>query len=187
MEESKNRLENMSTTNLTILVKDANILIDLIRLGLLPHFFDLKYEFHITDLVLHNEFYPEQLESLAPYIDNGTLQVYKVTGEDLFQIAQIQQMHGQLSDKDCSALHLATSLSAILVTSDKQLRLTAESKGREVHGHLWVFDQMVDQGTITGKRAASKLEELCNVINNKLGLPEQECKARIKKWKKLKN
>jgi len=103
------------------------------------------------------------------------------------QIVQIQQQHAQLSDKDCSALYLVTLLNAILVTSDKQLRKTAEAKGHEVHGHLWVFDQMVAAGTITGQRAATKLTELCEVVNHKLGLPGEECKARIKKWKQSKN
>ena len=167
-----------------IIVNDANILIDLIKLELLPHFFNLKCEFHITDWVLENEFFPDQLESLAPYIDNDTLQVYKVTGDDILEIALMRRKYSQLSDKDCSALHLATSLSAILVTSDKPLRTTAAAKGQEVHGHLWVFDHMVEGKTITEKRASQKLTELCETINPKLGLPKSECEKRIKRWKK---
>jgi predicted nucleic acid-binding protein len=137
-------------------------------------------------LVLNNEFRLAQIESLAPYIDNGALHVHPISVEDLMEIAALKHRHGQLSDKDCSGLHLATVLNAILITSDKQLRKAAEARGREVHGHLWVFDQMVEEKTISGPRAAAKLEELCASINIRLGLPEAECLARIRKWKKMK-
>ena len=35
-----------------IVVNDANILIDLVELELLPHFFDLEFEFQTTDLII---------------------------------------------------------------------------------------------------------------------------------------
>lgn len=52
----------------------------------------------------------------------------------------------------------------------------------EVHGHLWLFDRMVEADTITGSRACEKLKELCEIINPKLGLPKSECSKRISKW-----
>ena len=167
-----------------LIVNDANILIDLIKLELLPHFFALEFQFHVTDMVL-GELLSAQAETLAPYIDNGTLQVYPITGEDLATIAELTGRYPRLSNKDCSALHHASSLNAILVTSDNQLRLTAQSIDLEVHGHLWVFDCMIEAKTITGLRASQKLTELCEVINPKLGLPQSECSKRIKRWSKL--
>ncbi len=35
-----------------LLVNDANILIDLLKIDLLKQFFQLQYEFHITDIVV---------------------------------------------------------------------------------------------------------------------------------------
>ena len=51
-----------------VIVNDANILIDLVELELLPHFFDLEFEFLTTELVL-NELFEEQHSALLPYID----------------------------------------------------------------------------------------------------------------------
>jgi len=126
-----------------------------------------------------------QAEVLAPYIDKGTLQVYEVTSEDLGIITKLTNQFPRLSNKDCSALHHATKLNALLITSDNQLRITAQSIKLEVHGHLWVCDCMVEADTITGSRACEKLSELCETINPKLGLPKAECARRIKLWKKL--
>lgn len=42
-----------------VVVNDANILIDLVKLQLLPNFFGLEFEFYTTDLVL-DELYDEQ-------------------------------------------------------------------------------------------------------------------------------
>jgi len=167
-----------------IIVNDANILIDLIKLRLLSDFFRLEFQFYVTNMVW-SELIPSQTEALAPYIDKGTLQVYEVTSEDLGTITNLTNQYPRLSNKDCSALHLASELNALLITSDKQLRITAQSISLEVHGHLWVLDCMVEANTITGTRACEKLSELCDTINPKLGLPEGECARRIKLWKKL--
>lgn len=167
-----------------IIVNDANILIDLIKLGLLPHFFGLEFQFHVTDMV-RGELINSQAEALAPYIGNGTLLEHKVTSEDLGTITNLTNQFPQLSSKDCSALHHATKLNALLITSDKQLRITAQSLSLEVHGHLWVFDCMVKANTITGTSACEKLLELCETINPKLGLPKSECAKRIKRWENI--
>lgn len=55
-----------------VVVNDANILIDIVKLRLLPHFFGLAFEFHTTDLVLA-ELFLEQQEELQQYIQSGTL------------------------------------------------------------------------------------------------------------------
>lgn len=153
-----------------IIVNNANILIDLIKLRLLRHFFALEFQFHVTDMVL-GELITSQAEALAPYIDKGKLQVYEVTSEDLGTITKLTNQFPRLSIKDCSALHHATKLNALLIASDNQLRITALSIYLEVHGHLWVFNCMVEANTITGTRACENLSELCDIINPKWDCP----------------
>jgi predicted nucleic acid-binding protein len=102
--------------------------------------------------------------------------------DDMLNIMSIQAQKPQLSDKDCSALHCAQKLKASLITSDNPLRKYAKEIKVEVHGHLWVFDALLEHNCITTEIAISKLNEL-NTINSKLKLPEKECKARIEKWK----
>jgi len=100
----------------------------------------------------------------------------------MVSIMTIRAQKPQLSDKDCSALHCAQKLNASLVTSDNTLRKFAKFKKIEVHGHLWVFDALLENNCITPQTAISKLIEL-NTINAKLNLPKKECEARVEKWK----
>lgn len=164
-----------------VIVNDANILIDLVELKLLPHFFALQFEFLTTELVLA-ELFEEQYQSLLPYIDNGKLIVHEMTGHDLTEILRIRASKPGLSEQDCSAFYQARKNVATLITSDNTLRAFAKEHKLEVHGHLWVFDCMVAADTITTKRACQKLSELCEIINPKLGLPKTEYAKRIKLW-----
>lgn len=166
---------------MTIVVNDANILIDLVKLQMLPNFFALQFEFCTTDLVLY-ELHLHQQEQLTPYIDNGTLQVIEITDEQLIEITKITIQTPALSEQDCSAFYQAQQLGATLLTSDNKLRKYAQNNALEVHGHLWVFDCMIEAKTITAKRASDKLDELNTTINPKLNLPKEECTKRKKKW-----
>ena len=164
-------------------VTDANILIDLVELDLIPHFFDLKIGFLTTQLVL-DELLEEQYQSFLPYIDEGKLVVQSLADDDLQEVHLIQSSKSKLSVQDCSAFYQARDKKAILLTSDNILRNYAKMKSLEVHGHLWLFDNMVNQGTITGFNACEKLNELCIELNPKLGLPPEECENRKKLWVK---
>lgn len=167
-----------------VIVNDANILIDLVELDILSSFFRLKFEFLTTSLILE-ELFPDQQAALQPYIDRKTLEVQDMSADDLVEISKIQQQKSSLSEQDCSAFYQAKKNSATLITSDNTLRKYAKQKQMEVHGHLWVFERMVQAKTISGTRACEKLEELCEKVNPKLGLPESECKKRIKKCSKI--
>ena len=166
-----------------IIVNDANILIDLVELKILPYFFQLEFEFHTTAMILE-ELFEEQQEELIPYIETGKLIVDDITEEDLIEILMIRATKPTLSEQDCSAFYQARKKSAVLITSDNTLRKFAKNNNLEVHGHLWVFDNLVDKSIITGKIAVAKLDDLHTVVNPKLGLPENECQKRIKVWSK---
>jgi predicted nucleic acid-binding protein len=164
-----------------VVVNDANILIDLIKLDLVEAFFNIDWEFHSTNLIIENELYDEQKLQLQPYIKSGKLIIQELDMDDLLSIMTIQAQKPQLSDKDCSALHCAQKLKASLLTSDNPLRKYAKEIKVEVHGHLWVFDALLEHNSINTETAINKLNEL-NTINAKLNLPKKECEARIEKW-----
>ena len=166
-----------------VVVNDANILIDLVKLQLLPHFFGLGWEYHTTSLIF-DELYEDQQEAFAPYQDKGVFIVADLDAKELGKVLELQIEKPQLSEQDCSALFYTMKTSGILLSSDKNLRDFAENKKVDVHGHLWIFDVMVAQKCISPTRAAEKLEELINVINPKLRLPDHECKRRIGFWGK---
>ena len=166
-----------------VIVNDANILIDLVDLKILPYFFQLEFEFHTTAIIL-DELFDEQQEALFPYIETGQLSVDNITEEDLVEIVMIRATKPNLSEQDCSAFYQAKKLNAALITSDNTLRKFAQANHIEIHGHLWVFDNLVNKSILTGKTATEKLNELCNVVNPKLGLPKNEYQKRIKLWNK---
>lgn len=128
-----------------VVVNDANILIDIIKLQLVEAFFSLDWEFHSTNLIVENELYDEQVEVLKPYIQAGRLIIDELSAEDMLEIIKTLEEKPQLSDKDCSALVFAKKLKASLLTSDNTLRKFAKQKHIEVHGHLWVFDALIEQ------------------------------------------
>jgi len=167
-----------------VVVNDANILIDIIKLQLVDAFSSLNWEFHSTNLIIENELYEEQVEVLQPYIEAGRLVVDELSAEEMIQIIEIQEEKPQLSDKDCSALVCAKNLNASLLTSDNALRKFAKQKQLDVHGHLWVFDAFIAQGCISADFAIEKLSEL-DRVNSKLKLPIKECEERIRKWKRI--
>ena len=166
-----------------IIVNDANILIDLVELKILPYFFQLDFEFHTTVIIL-DELFEEQKEELIPFIQTEKLVVDDVTEEDFIEILMIRAKKPALSEQDCSAFYQARKESALLLTSDNTLRKYAKTNNLEVHGHLWVFDNLVEKSIFTGKIAAQKLDELCRIVNPKLGLPKAEYQKRIKLWSK---
>ncbi len=166
-----------------IIVNDANILIDLVELQLLPQFFALKFEFFTTTLILE-ELLDEQQVQLETYLTQNILIAEDMTTDDLEAIKVIEKSKPKLSQQDCSAYHQATSKQGTLVTSDNVLRKFAIATNIDVHGHLWVFDQMVAQKTVTPITASQKLRELCDTINTQLKLPKAECDHRHQVWNK---
>ncbi len=88
-----------------IVVNDANVLIDLVDLNILPFFFLLKFEFHTTDLIFA-ELFSSQQEALVPYIESGYLIIETISESDLFAIININKFKPNLSEQDCSALGL---------------------------------------------------------------------------------
>ncbi|UKJ06147.1 hypothetical protein [Solitalea lacus] len=110
-----------------VVVNDANVLIDLVKLQLLPSFFALNVEFHTTDLIL-DELHEEQLEQLKVFIDSGSLKIVEFTEEELISISLFQMEKPQLSEQDCSAMVCARKVDGNLLTSDNNLRKFASSK-----------------------------------------------------------
>ncbi len=168
-----------------IIVNDANILIDLVKLNLLPQFFALRWECHTTSLIFE-ELYDEQQLEFAPYQGRGLLVVADLTENELTEIAEFQVIRPEISEQDCSALFYTIKISGILLTSDRKLREYAEKLEIEVHGHLWLIDEMIRQNCISAVHAAEKLTELVERVNPKLNLPRREVSSRIHKWNKSK-
>ncbi len=163
-----------------LLVNDAGILIDLLKIDLIEPFFQLENEFHITDFV-RAEVQEINAGHLDTFIQDGKLIKKTFTFEELEQIQLLEVKHRALSIPDCSCLYLAELLSATLLTGDGALRKIAEQNKINVHGILWVFDELVRQDLISPATAHNKLKKIIS-INPRL--PVDTCNKRLIKWKK---
>jgi len=168
-----------------VVVNDANILIDIVKLKMLSQFFAQEHSFYTSDIILE-ELHHAQQQELQPYIEEDKLRVMSFDMDELMLIGDLQSEKPQLSEQDCSAIVCALKVNGELLTSDNTLRKFAASRKMIVRGHLWVFDQLVEQGIIAGNQAVEKLRVLIEEINPRLGLPPKECEARLEAWKGLK-
>ena len=127
------------------------------------------------------------------FIDQKKLLIRKIVGNEHEIIENLNKIKPRISKGDYSIFYLAqhlkstTSKNAILLTSDKELRRFSEENSIEVHGHLWVFDQMVENNILTPNTASEKLDELSTEINKRVYLPIKECESRKKKWAEMTN
>jgi predicted nucleic acid-binding protein len=168
---------------MTIVVNDANVLIDLVKLSLLPQFFSLNLTFYTSDFII-GELNDSQREQLNIFIEQDILKVIELNETEIVDIAIIQAQRPKLSLQDCSAIVCAKKVGGGVLTSDNLLRKFAQSKRIEVHGHLWIFDQLVANGKITTITATQKLRHLIQVVNTKLGLPKNDVEKRFDSWNK---
>lgn len=164
-----------------ILINDANILIDLVELGLLKEFSQLSFELYTTDFILAeiDEIQRAQFDAI---IEAGNLNVVVTEAdEDFGGITSLLFSGGGLSFEDCSTWYYSRKMGGILVTGDGNLRRIAIADGIEVRGIIFLFDELLAQKIITCERAVEKIEQLLT-INNRL--PKDAIRIRIRLWKR---
>lgn len=169
-----------------IVVKDTNIIIDLIKTGLLQFCALLDIEWHTTLHVIYEIEDEEQRKSILSCIGNGILKVDVFEGEDLDLLLNTSHDYGKktnLSETDCSVMLLAERYGCRLLTSDQKLKRQAEGRGVKVNGLLWVVDTIVENGVLSGKEMISYLVQY---LETNMRAPEAEIKMRIEQYKNLK-
>ena len=160
-----------------ITVSDANIFIDLHKIGLLDVFFKLPFEIHTTDFVLHelkDKFLRAEIQG---YIKEGKL-IIKCFSAD--EIASLMNFHletqNRLSFQDRSIWFYAKEHGYVLLTGDKALRVKAENDGVSVHG----FDCLIEEKILSFQRAIESLSRL-QTANKRL--PDTECSKKLSIWR----
>ena len=169
---------------MNIIVNDANILIDLVKLDLVSQLFGLPFEFQTTSLILE-ELFEDQQNEYRPFIDNQIFHIAEFTSEEIDSIVQLAVETPALSPQDCSAFFQARKTGGALITGDNSLRKFTHKQKVAVFGHLWVLDNLVANGLISGEKAVEILERLTTEVNPRLGLPKDECHKRILLWQSV--
>lgn len=150
-------------------------------IGLLQLMCNLPYEIHTVDFVAAELIDEDQKKDFEELVGNGKIIVDSFTAEEVIEIvAEHSSVSGNLSIPDCSVCYYAKKHSVPMLTGDRRLRRHAEQLSIEVHGILFLFDEMVANSVISSIDAATKLEELM-ALNSRL--PQTAIRERIDKWR----
>jgi predicted nucleic acid-binding protein len=158
-----------------LLINDANILIDIVKLGLVDAFLSLDFDLHTTDFVFA-ELSDQQQESIS------TVRLKIITTEnqqDFNSIMALLNSHKGLSFEDCSVWHYTQKLKGTLITGDGILRKKVTNAGLDVKGIIYILEEIKKQNKLPIKVCIEKLEEL-KKINDRL--PMHEIDKRIQDW-----
>ena len=162
-----------------IVINDANILIDLVKLELLEVFSKLNFDLHTTDFVIE-ELNDEQKTPITKLNALKKLDVIETTLiEDFEGINGILENSSGLSFEDCSVWYYSKKLSGILLTGDGKLRKQVSKDNIEVRGIIYLFDEFLNQDLISFEEAVEKIKQL-SLLNNRL--PKKEIEKRIDLW-----
>ena len=163
-----------------IAVQDANVLIELELAGLFDLWFHLGMETQTTDLIKGELEDGGHVQALA-YFKSGQVREHGLSFEELDQVSELErEVRRKAKFNQCSGLCLAMKLVESLISGDKPLRKAGKARQVEVHGTLWIMDQLVAGKVMTGDIAAAKLEHLLSLERY---LPAEECQIRLKKWR----
>jgi len=147
---------------------------------LLDAFLQLPYEILIPNTLFEEEllkFTEAQKRSLL----RGGLKVIDLPGERVLRAQQIVRGAPHLSVHDGFAFALAeTHTGCILLTGDGHLRDLAQSHKIEVHGFLWVVDELHQKQLSTAKTLSVALRLLGS--DPAVRLPRRELAAYIKRY-----
>jgi predicted nucleic acid-binding protein len=94
----------------------------------------------------------------------------------VLKVADLAARYLRPSRQDLFALVLAETLGATLLTGDGALREAAREMGVEVHGTIWLLDQMMAHGIIDGQKRAQALRLM---IDSGSRLPKDEVESRL--------
>jgi predicted nucleic acid-binding protein len=167
-----------------IVVSDTSCLIDLRKVSLLDTFLRLPYEFLIPNTLFEEELLKFTAAQKKALIHSG-LKVTDLPGERVSRAQEVLRKIPQLSVHDGFAFALAESHpGCILLTGDSKLRTLATQHAMEVHGVLWVLDEMY---RIRLTPAATLLAALRTFSTDPtVRLPRRELRVYIKRYEKMK-
>jgi predicted nucleic acid-binding protein len=133
-----------------MLISDANIIIDMKAGGLLRLMFRFDATFAVPDVL-----FEEELRAEDPELPGFGLKLLELHEETVAYAAGLIEKYRRLgaSTNDLLALALARQEKCPLLTGDLRLRSAAQDEGIEMHGTLWLIEQMVRAGTITVRQA----------------------------------
>ncbi|HAT1867577.1 TPA: DUF3368 domain-containing protein [Legionella pneumophila] len=121
-----------------LLISDSCVLIDIEQGELTSSMFSLPYQFVVPDTL-----FEEELAERHADLKNFGLISKSMRGELIAKAYNLRQQYNRPSLNDLLALILAVDETAILLTGDRALRAVAKVHQVEVHGTIWLVEQMI--------------------------------------------
>jgi len=135
-----------------LLISDANIIIDMDTGGLLRLMFRFDATFAVPDVL-----YEEELRADHPELLRLGLKRLELSEGTVVYAGRLVEKYRGLgaSINDLLALALARQEECPLLTGDGRLRTAGRTEGIDVHGTLWLIEQMIRARTITVRQAGA--------------------------------
>lgn len=157
-----------------VYISDTNIWSHFRHGGLLVEMFALPVVLASTDFVL-----AELPEHEVAQLKKHGLIVEALDSEAVQALLGLTVLHNNSSLADVSCYFVARQKGLPLLTGDAQLRKQAFKDGVEVHGALWLLDQLVVHQIIATAHAAAALQAMRDAGAR---LPPAECDLRMAAW-----
>jgi predicted nucleic acid-binding protein len=167
-----------------IVVSDSSCLIDLRKVSLLDALLRLPCEFLIPDTLFEDELLKFTVAQKKALIRAG-LKVIDLPGERVLRAQAVIRQAPRLSVHDGFAFALAEgNPGCILLTGDGELRSLAIRHKMEVHGVLWVIDELHRHQIEKAKPLLAALRAFS--ADPTVRLPRREVAASIRRFSGLK-
>ncbi|RRH87727.1 hypothetical protein EH240_36045 [Mesorhizobium tamadayense] len=151
-----------------VLVSHTSVIIDLERGNLLEHIFRLPFEFAVPDLLFHRELKGPTGDGL---VARG-LRIEELSSHEVTRATTVQRRNPTLSFADAFAFSLAEMRGWLLLTGDGGLRRLAVAERLEVHGVLWLLDQMEAGRHLSSVELHVCLSAIASHPRSRLPVPE---------------
>ena len=163
-----------------VVISDSSCLIDLRKTSLLDAFLRMPYELLIPNTLFEEELLTFTVTQKKALIRGG-LKIVDLPGDSVLRARQIVRDMPQLSIHDGFAFALAqNNPGCILLTGDGGLRTLANEQNMEVHGVLWVIDEIDRHAICTAETLLHALQLLAH--DPTVWLPQRELAAYIKRY-----
>jgi predicted nucleic acid-binding protein len=166
-----------------VIVNDTSCLIDLQKGGLLTTALRLPFRFIVALPLITAELHSFDDNDWSNLHKRG-LQVVDLDANQVERAITLKSLFPGLSAYDCFSLALAESIKdAVLLTGDQQLRVRAIALGVEVHGVLWIADEIEKATLLPFAELANALARL--EADPLVFLPAREVRNRIEHLRRL--
>jgi len=159
-----------------LLISDANIFIDLERVGFLIEFSKLNIEISTSDFVFN-----ELNEKQKLLVKSLGIDIHSLDENELIEFFTEYRELGQvnISSQDYSIYYFAKKFDAHPLSNDKALRKFSINHSVEVKGIFYILDLIIEQSILSAEDLYTSIEML---LENSW-LPKDEINKRLERLK----